>query len=108
MMTPAKTILLILSGIAVTASSVVYAQVWDEKALLQRYVEQLDALDHTLLKQAEMSADSNSRIRFNYLKAHRDLSTIVGNIRSYINKPLDVTHEADRSVAIKDRTTADE
>lgn len=65
------------------------AGVWEERALLERYANQLESLNQSLLIDAQMSADPNARIGLNYPALLRDSQEIVRKIRHHLDSPLE-------------------
>lgn len=74
--------------VLVFSSSAAVAGVWEERALLERYLEQSQSLKVTLLAQAEGSQDSTARIRFDYDALLSDLGDVESKIEHYLNSPL--------------------
>ncbi|MFL7013602.1 RAQPRD family integrative conjugative element protein [Enterovibrio norvegicus] len=65
------------------------AGVWEERAYLERYVEQLEALNKTLLADAQMVSDPNARISLNYPSLIRDANEITRKLKHHLNSPLE-------------------
>ncbi|MCY9874544.1 RAQPRD family integrative conjugative element protein [Vibrio barjaei] len=78
--------LLILFSLFVSATS--SAGVWEEREILKRYVTQLDALNSTLLEDAELAADKGARIQFDYDSLGADANNISLKIKHYLESPM--------------------
>ncbi|WP_199438335.1 RAQPRD family integrative conjugative element protein [Vibrio owensii] len=76
--------------IAVTAifSATTQAGVWEERALLERYLEQSKALKAGLLEKAASSQDPNARIRFDYEALNSDLELMHAKVQHYLDNPM--------------------
>ncbi|EGQ9284419.1 conjugal transfer protein [Vibrio parahaemolyticus] len=79
---------LILIAITFALSSTASAGVWEERALLERYLEQSKALQAGLVEKAEESQDPNARIRFDYDSLNADLEMVHRKIQHYLDNPM--------------------
>ncbi len=80
-----RALLLFLALLSTHAS----AGVWEERQLLERYVEQLEILNETLLADAENAADPNMREKLNYTMMRRDVREIISKVRHHLDTPLE-------------------
>ncbi|MGR5448579.1 RAQPRD family integrative conjugative element protein [Vibrio sp. PNB22_3_1] len=62
--------------------------VWEERALLERYLEQSRVLKRDLLGLAESSQDPNARIRFDYQALKADLEVMESKVEHYLDSPM--------------------
>lgn len=70
-------------------STTCLANTWEERALLERYVHQLELLNNTLLRDAQLVSDPNARISMNYPALLHDTQEIVAQIKHHLNSPLE-------------------
>ncbi|WP_156744643.1 RAQPRD family integrative conjugative element protein [Vibrio breoganii] len=75
------------TAVALVLPAVVSAGVWEERALLERYVSQLDRMNETLLVQAEASADTSARLQMDYEALRGDVELISAKIKHYLETP---------------------
>lgn len=80
---PLLIMMLVISPIASQAG------VWEERALLERYVDQLEKLNDTLLADAQKTASPDARISMNYPAVMQDSNEIIRKIRHHLNSPLE-------------------
>lgn len=64
------------------------AGVWEERNALERYVNQIELLNKTLLEDAQASADPNSRVQLDYRRLREDSQKILNQLKHHINAPL--------------------
>ncbi|MGR5296813.1 RAQPRD family integrative conjugative element protein [Vibrio mediterranei] len=67
----------------------VSAGVWEERQLLERYIEQLEILNETLLADAENAADPYMREKLNYTMMRRDVREVISKLRHHLDTPLE-------------------
>ncbi|WP_277432108.1 RAQPRD family integrative conjugative element protein [Vibrio sp. 1180_3] len=79
---------LITFGLCFFATSAM-AGVWEEREFLERYIQQLEILNQTLLIDAEDAADPNHRITLNYRAVQRDAAEIVKKLKHHLDAPLE-------------------
>ncbi len=77
---------LVLFFVLLTGSA--NAGVWEERALLERYLEQSKLLKEVLVVKAERSADPQARIQFDYEALNADLQGIEDKLQHYLDNPL--------------------
>lgn len=70
-------------------STLTHAGVWEERAHLERYKKQLEALNETVLVQAADSSDPKARIAMNYNELLHDAREIVNKIEHHLETPLE-------------------
>lgn len=80
------------------------AGVWEERALLERYLEQLEALNKTLLIDAQAASDPYARIGMNYPALLKDTQEITSKIRHHLSTPLEEYRSINVEIDMKRNT----
>lgn len=62
--------------------------VWEERNALERYINQIEKLNDTLLEDAKQSADPNSRVQLDYKRLKQDSQEILNRLKHHLNAPL--------------------
>ena len=70
--------LLVLSSFSSVAS------VWEEREFLERYVEQVEILNQTLLTKAQSSANPDARIQLNYELMRNQSEEVLNQLKHYL------------------------
>lgn len=86
---------LLAASLLVVLPQISNAGVWEERAALERYVNQVELLNKTILQEARNSADPNSRIQMDYDRLLFDSQEILNKIKHQMNSPLQ-TYKVDK------------
>jgi hypothetical protein len=74
--------------------TVANAGYWEERAILERYVTQLEALNKNLLMDAKRAVDQTARIQLNYDQVLIEQNQIIAKLKNHLNTPLRDVEEA--------------
>jgi hypothetical protein len=67
---------------------------WEERAILERYVTQLEALNKNLLMDAKRAVEPTARIQLNYEQVLKEQNQIIAKLKNHLNTPLRDVEEA--------------
>lgn len=65
------------------------ASVWEEREFLERYVEQVEILNQTLLTKAQSSANPDARIQLNYELMRNQSEEVLNQLKHYLDSPME-------------------
>lgn len=65
------------------------AGVWEEREYLERYIEQIEALNETLLVSAQQAANPDSRIQLDYEKVIQTNEEMINKLKQYLYSPME-------------------
>lgn len=82
-----KTALIVVS-ILITSFQV-QAGVWEEREFIERYVEQVEVLNETLLLKAQQAANPNDRIQLDYEQVRQNSEEMLNKLKQYLYAPME-------------------